>query len=159
MTTQQTVFSYDNAYNEHSICQIVVYIGDGVNDLDGSGGDFELTLILGDFTVQPEPQLIYFDATTQSSIFTEQFPLRNDQTVTVKLKSPNAADSAVYVRACIYEIGIQSIRAKLDYIASRVATTTISTTGGSASGGTSGAGGGVYATTSGLGTGVIPGHC
>ena len=155
MTTQSTVFSYDNAYNEHIICQIVVYIGDGVNDLDGSGGDFELTLILGDFTVQPEPQLIYFDATTQSSVFTEQFPLRNDQTVTAKLKSPNAADTSVYVKTCIYETGIQSIQEQLDYISSRLSTTTITTTGGSGGG----TGGGVYATTSGTGTGVIPGHC
>jgi hypothetical protein len=88
----------------------MIYLGDGVNDLDGTGGEFELTMLLGSQVVQPDPQLIWFNTATRSAVFTEQFPLYVGETVTLKVKSPNAADNSVYVRACIVEVGVESIR-------------------------------------------------
>lgn len=132
-------------------------IGDGVNDLDGSGGDFEHTMLLGTHTHQPDPQLIWFDTQTTVMLFTEQFVLPVGEGVTFKLKSPNAADTSVWVNICLYEVGVYSILDELDYIIARLNTTTITTP--SSGTGTGGAGGGVYASTTGSGTGVIPGHC
>jgi hypothetical protein len=132
-------------------------LGDGVNDLDGSGGEFEYTMMLDSNTLQPDPQLIWFNTQTRANAFTEQFVLPRGATVIFKLKSPNAADTSVWVRVCIYEVGIFSILDDLDYIKSRLASETITTP--SPETGTSGAGGGVYATTTGTGTGVEPGHC
>jgi hypothetical protein len=81
-----------------------VYLGDGVNDLDGSGGDFELTIEFGGQTNMPDPQLIAFSSGTRASVFTEQFVLPLNEVVTTKIKSPNAADTSVWTHACIYEV-------------------------------------------------------
>jgi len=99
-----TILSYQNTSDEVLVCQGLVRIGNGVSDLDGSGGDFELTLQFGDKTNQPDPQLIYFSSATEASVFTGQFPLPIGETVTFKMKSPNAADTSVWVQACIYEV-------------------------------------------------------
>ena len=98
------------------VCQGRISLGNGVNDLDGSGGEFECTMTLGGQTVQPDPQLVWFSTATRSAIFTEQFPIYIGETVTIKIKSPNAADSSVYVRACIIEVGVESIRDDLAVI-------------------------------------------
>ena len=87
------------------VCQVVVYLGNGVNDLDGTGGSFELTIQFGGQTNMPDPQLISFSSAVRASVFTEQFVLPINETVTTKIKSPNAADTAVWTRACIYEVG------------------------------------------------------
>jgi len=57
---------------------------------------------------QPDPQYITFSTATQASVFTEQFVLPVGQTVTAKVKSPNAADTAVWTRCCIYEVSSPS---------------------------------------------------
>lgn len=88
----------------------MIYLGDGVKDLGGTGGEFELTMELGSQTVQPDPQLVWFSTATRTSVFTEQFPLYIGESVTLKIKSPNAADSDVNVHACIVEVGVESIR-------------------------------------------------
>ena len=86
------------------ICQILVYLGDGTNDLDGSGGDFELTIQFGNQTNMPDPQIMAFSTAARASVFTEQFVLPVNETVTTKIKSPNAADTGVWTHACIYEV-------------------------------------------------------
>ena len=86
----------------------MVRLGDGVNSLDGSGGDFELTLQFGQNTTQPNPQLVYFSTDTECTVFTQQFPLPINETVTLKIKSPNAADTSVWTQACIYEVYAKS---------------------------------------------------
>jgi hypothetical protein len=86
------------------ICQGVVHLGNGVNDLDGSGGDFEHTLQFGSQINQYDAQLIRYSTAVRTSVFTEQFPLPIGEAVTFKLKSPNAADSSVWCHACLYEV-------------------------------------------------------
>lgn len=88
-------------------------LGNGVNDLDGSGGEFELTMMFGTHTVQPDPQLITFNTVTTACVFTEQFPLAVGETVTFLIRSPNPADVAVYLRTCVYEVAVESIRDEL----------------------------------------------
>ena len=110
LTSQVTVLEYHNTDNEIMVCQGVIFLGDGANDLDGTGGDFELTLMFGNQVNQPDPQLVWFSTATRVSIFTEQFVLPVNETVTFMIKSPNAADTAVYTHACIYEVGVESLR-------------------------------------------------
>ena len=98
------VLQYTNATDDTMVCQIVVYLGNGTNNLDGSGGDFELTIEFGSQTNMPDPQLIFFSTAVRASIFTEQFVLPITETVTAKIRSPNAADTAVWTHACIYEV-------------------------------------------------------
>lgn len=110
ITSQVTTVTYTNNEADVLVCQGRISLGDGADDLDGTGGEFELTMTLGGQTVQPDPQLIWFSTATRSAVFTEQFPLYIGETVTLKIKSPNAADTSVYVRACIIEVGVESIR-------------------------------------------------
>lgn len=108
-----TILTYENTGDDAMVCQIVSLLGDGTDDLDGTGGEFELTLLFGGNTNQPDPQLITFSTATRASVFTEQFPLPVGETVTAKIKSPNPADTNVMVHTCIYEVGVESIRDEL----------------------------------------------
>ena len=98
------MLSYQNTTNEIMICQIVSHFGDGSNDLDGTGGDFEFTLQFGEQVNQPDPQLVRFGTAERTSVFTEQFVLPKNETVTAKVKSPNSADTSVWTHCCIYEV-------------------------------------------------------
>lgn len=121
----------------------MIYLGDGADDLDGTGGEFELTMMLGSQTVQPDPQLIWFNTQTRCAVFTEQFPLYVGETVTLKIKSPNGADTSVYVRACIIEVGVESIR---DDLARLIALqSTVTNVFDESTAGSGGTGGGVGA--------------
>ncbi len=130
----------------------MVYIGDGVKDLDGSGGDFELTLQLGSQVNQPDPQLITFSTATRASVFTDIFSLYVGETVYVKIKSPNAADTDVHIRASVLELGLESIRDDIATIISRLSNIRY-VEGGSGGGGSSGGG------SSGGSTGVYVARC
>jgi len=136
------------------VCQILMAIGDGVNDLDGSGGSFELYLSFGSRPVQPSPQKITFSTDAACSVFTEQFPLPVGESVTAKIKSPNAADTSVYIHCCIYEVGVESIRDDIAALMVRLGQTTnvYSNTGGSSASG-------VYSSSGGTGEGVYSGRC
>jgi len=112
LTSEVTVLTYENTSTDILVCQGTITFGNGVNDLDGSGGDFEITVILGSQTLQPDPQLIWFSTATRATIFSAQFPLPVGQTVYFHVKSPNAADTSVWVRACIYSV---SEIAKMSY--------------------------------------------
>lgn len=160
MTTQKTVFTYTNTGTDVLICQAIAKIGDGSDDLDGTGGEFEWTMLLGGNTVQPEPQWITFSTETRSAAFTEQFPLPVGDSVTFKLKSPNVADTSVWVRVCLYEVGVESIRDELAAIQSQLTSILVTmrnTT--NVYDDTHSPGSGVYPTTSGSAAGVYPGRC
>lgn len=156
LTSQATLLTYANTGTDAMVCQIAAWLGDGSDDLDGTGGDFELTMEFGAHTVQPDPQLIRFDTSTRATVFTEQFPLPIGETVTVKIRSPNAADTTVYAHTCIYEVGVESIRDELAAILLHIGTTTNTSEDPPS---TPGGGTGVYPNTTGSGTGVYPGRC
>jgi hypothetical protein len=130
-----------------------VELGDGSDDLDGTGGEFELTMLFGSHVNQPDPQTITFSIAAQASVFTEQFPLPIGETVTFKVKSPNPADSSVYVHCCIYEVGVESIRDELAAILAEMRRTT------NVYDETGVPGSGVYSRTTGSATGIYPGRC
>lgn len=128
LTSQIQVFTYANATGQDLIVMGIVSLGDGSKDLDGSGGTFELTLEIGGQTVQPEPQLIYFSADVRAMTFTEQFTLYDGDTVNFKVKSPNAADTDVTVKACLIETGTNDARTDLDAIIASMAAITATQT-------------------------------
>jgi len=124
LTSQIQVFTYANVTGQDLVVMGIVSLGDGSKDLDGSGGTFELTLEIGGQTVQPEPQLIYFSADVRAMTFTEQFTLYAGDTVNFKVKSPNAADTDVTVKACLIETGTNDARTDLDAIIASLAAIT-----------------------------------
>lgn len=155
-----TILEYENTGTDAMVCQILAKFGDGVSDLDGTGGDFELTLMFGSNACQPDPQLVRFSVSTTASVLTEQFPLPVGETVTAKIASPNAADSSVYVHCCIYEVGVESIRDELEAMQESLDGITIALrTTKNVYDDTNSPGGGVYPTTTGSATGIYPGRC
>jgi len=78
-----------------------------MDGLDGSGGNFELTVTVGGFTVQTDPTVVTFSTAVDSAAYTAVFPVPENEEVIVKVKSPNAGDNSVSsVVAYLYGIDI-----------------------------------------------------
>jgi hypothetical protein len=66
---------------------------------------FELTVSVGGVAIQPDPQIVSFAATATGAVFTAPFPVPANNAVLLRLKSPNAGDSAgVTCVARLYDI-------------------------------------------------------
>jgi len=105
LTLQQTVLTHTPDASNPCLCQGLVCFGDGSKDLDGTGGDFELTVVVGGQTLEPDPQEITFSAATRTAVFTRAFPVPANAQVLLKAKSPNGADTDVDVTAYLYDVG------------------------------------------------------
>lgn len=114
LTSQVEVLAYTNSTGDNLLVQVMVFLGDGSKDLDGSGGNFELTMEVGGQTFQPDPQLIVFSTAARAAVVTEQFPLYDTEAISAKIKSPNAADTDVTIKACIIEAGSSTGRSDAD---------------------------------------------
>ena len=103
LTSQVTVLTDTPDTANATLCQGLVCLGDGTKDLDGSGGDFELTIQVGSQVVQPDPQIITFSTAVRAAVWTTVFPVPANTQVLLKVKSPNAADTDVDVTAYLYD--------------------------------------------------------
>ena len=103
LTSQVTVLTDTPDASNNVMAIGLVYFGDGSKDLDGSGGNFELTITVGGQTIQPDPQIITFSTATRAAVWTTVFPVPANQEVIIKAKSPNSADSDVDVTAYLFE--------------------------------------------------------
>lgn len=110
ITSAVQCHTYTNTDTEVVTCQASVTFGNGSDDLDGSGGEFELTLDIGSSPVMPDTQYVWFGEVSRAIVYSRQFTLPVGETASISVKSPNSADTSVWVKACIYEIGIESLR-------------------------------------------------
>jgi hypothetical protein len=90
--------------SEHVWCQAYVKLGDGVKDLDGTGGNFTYVITIGGQTVQPAPVTLAFGTEVRSSFWTDVFPVPANEAVVITLTSPNAGDSDVDVTSYLFEV-------------------------------------------------------
>ncbi len=104
LTTLQTVLTSTPSATLDMQCQGYIKLGDGAKDLDGSGGDFEFIITVGGQVVQPSPQTINFDSALRSVVWTTSFPVPVNNTVLLKVKSPNVADADVDMTAYLYDV-------------------------------------------------------
>jgi len=102
LTSVQTVLTH--TLTEDGLYVGRVQIGDGVKDLDASGGGFELTVVIGGNTVEPGPQTITFGTNARSSAISAMFVGKAGEQVLLKLKSPNAGDTDVDVTADLFAL-------------------------------------------------------
>jgi len=103
LTSQVTVLTHTPSTSNPMKCVGLVEFGDGTKNLDGTGGDFELTVTVDGQTVQPDPQSITFSTAVRASVWTTEFPVPANAEVVLKAKSPNAADTDVDVTAYLYD--------------------------------------------------------
>jgi len=104
ITSTITVLTDTPDASNPMLCQGLVYFGDGTKDLDGTGGNFELTITVGGQTIQPSPQIVTFGTEIRSSVWTSQFTVPANVEVILKVKSPNAADTDVDITAYLYDV-------------------------------------------------------
>ncbi|MHC4704637.1 MAG: hypothetical protein ACYTFQ_29165 [Planctomycetota bacterium] len=104
LTSIVTVLTDTPHATKATLCQGLVVFGDGAKNLDGTGGDFELTVTVGGQTIQPDPQAVTFSTAVRSAVWTTIFPVPANTEVILRAKSPNAADTDVDVTAYLYEV-------------------------------------------------------
>lgn len=91
------------------MCHARIVLGDGVDDLDGTGGAFELTVSVGGVLVQPDPLIIGVTATTtRAALYSEFFAVDAGEEVLLRVKSPNGADTDVDVTATLWDANSSS---------------------------------------------------
>jgi len=104
LTSQVTVLTDTPDAANNILCQGLIYFGDGVKNLDGTGGGFELTITVGGQAVEPDPQIIWFSTAVRSAVFTHIFSVPANEEVILKVKSPNGADTDVDVTAYLFDV-------------------------------------------------------
>jgi len=102
LTSQVVVLTHTPDVGSPCLVQGYVKLGDGVKDLDGSGGLFEFTITIGSQTIQPDPVQIQFSSATRIMVWTAPLPVPANEAIVLKVKSPNAADSDVDVTAYLF---------------------------------------------------------
>lgn len=104
LTSQVTCLTDTPDATNAMLCQALIYLGDGTKNLDGTGGDFEIEIMIGGQTVEPNPQLIAVSAgQTRAAIVSEAFTVPEATEVLIKVKSPNGADTDVDVTVFLYD--------------------------------------------------------
>ena len=106
LTSIVTVLTNTPHASEARQCQAYIAFGDGTKNLDGSGGDFEITVTIGGQTVEPNPQVITFSTAVRTAVWTTPFPVPANTEVIIRVLSPNAADSDVDVTATLYDVPV-----------------------------------------------------
>ena len=102
-------------------CQAALFLGDGVKDLDGTGGAFKIKVKIG----SQESLEIDFTVTagdTRAVLWTPVFPVLANTEVIIYVLSPNAADGDVDVTAYLYDTDTLGVTPNLDIL------TTLATT-------------------------------
>ncbi len=102
-------------------CQAALFLGDGADDLDGTGGTFKIKINIGS---QESHELSYTvtAADVRTVLWTPPFPVKANTAVVVYVLSPNAADADVDVTAYLYDMDPLGVTPNLDIL------TTIATT-------------------------------
>lgn len=140
LTSTVTVLTHTPSATDPMLCVGEIVIGDGVDDLDGSGGDFELTLMV-DGVIVDAVQIKTVEASTlRTRFFTIEFPVPANTQVIMRVKSPNAGDADVNVIAKLYQTdnveSLSSITTTLAVISAAIATLAASVATGFATVGT-----------------------
>lgn len=104
LTSLVTVLTDTPDASNPILCQSYIAFGDGSKDLDGTGGNFEVTITVGGQTIEPDPNIYTFSTATRTGIWTESFPVPANNEVVIKVKSPNSGDTDVDVTAYLYQL-------------------------------------------------------
>lgn len=106
LTSQVTILTDTPNATYPVKCQAYIEFGDGTKNLDASGGDFELEIVVGSQVIQPAPQTITFGTDARAGVWTVEFAVPANTAVVIKAKSPNAGDTDVDVTATLYETSV-----------------------------------------------------
>jgi len=113
LTSQVTVLTDTPDVSGARLCQVSIQLGDGVNNLDGTGGTFELEILVDGNTINGGVEYQNVGTKVRTSLQSQSFICPPNMEVVVKLKSPNSADTGVDVTAYLYDVGPSVVSADL----------------------------------------------
>ena len=119
LTSIVTVLTATPSPTDDIWCVGYLALGDGTKDLDGTGGLFEFTVSVDAQIVQPGSQIIHFDTSVRTAVWTSPFPVPAGTEVLLRAKSPNAADTDVDITAYLFNLPVEvavAIRPLIDLI-------------------------------------------
>lgn len=104
LAAEPTVFSYTPDADNARRCSLRVDLGSVAKPLCGTGGAYELTIIVGDQTWNGGSETLLFGSAARAFMQSAAFDVRAGEQVDAKVKSPNAADNDVYGKATISDV-------------------------------------------------------
>jgi hypothetical protein len=102
-------------------CQGALFLGDGVKNLDGTGGTFKIKIEIG----SQESHELSFTVTAgdvRTVLWTPVFPVLANTAVIIKVLSPNGADSDVDVTGYLYDTDPNAITDNEDVLTTMATT-------------------------------------
>lgn len=105
LTTAVTVLTHTPDPSGARICTGLIVLGDGTKDLDGTGGDFEVTVTIDGAAWDGGPETVTLGTTVKAFIHTDSFIVPAGNEVVIKVLSPNGADTDVDVTAYLLSEG------------------------------------------------------
>lgn len=99
LTSTVTVLTHTPDPSGARVCTGLIILGDGVKDLDGTGGDFEVTVTIDGATWNGGPLTVTLGTTTKAFLHTDSFIVPANNEVIIRVLSPNGADTDVDVTA------------------------------------------------------------
>ena len=104
LTSMVQVYSATPRAAASSRYDLIVDIGDGAKNLDGSGGIFQFATFIGSAAVNPCPQYVSFGSAATARQIVQNLHVLSAEPVTLKMLSPNAADSDVDVTVRLVDV-------------------------------------------------------
>lgn len=105
-STPVTCLTHTPSASDATLCQAHLVVGDEVgHTLDGTGGDFEVTITIGGVVLATDPEYFQVASSGTSACYTTyNFLVPANKEVIVKLLSPNAADVSVDVTVYLCDV-------------------------------------------------------
>lgn len=105
ITSTVTVLTHTPDPTGARVCTAMIALGDGVKDLDGTGGDFEVTVTIDGAVWDGGPDTVTLGTEVRAFIHTDSFIVPANQEVIVRVLSPNAGDTDVDVTCYLISEG------------------------------------------------------
>lgn len=105
ITSLITCLTHTPDANQYILCQGYIRFGDGTKNLGGVGGNYQLVVSVGSQIIQPSPQVVQFDTSARTAVWTTQFPVLPGEEVLLRVLSPNSGETDVDVTAYLYQVG------------------------------------------------------
>ena len=93
-----------DSVSENTLVQAFVEVGTASSPLDGTGGNFTITVTIGSNSGETKTQSIAAGA-TRAVLWSDPFPLLSGNAVKIQINSPNGADNSVDGVAYLMNVG------------------------------------------------------
>lgn len=104
LTNESTIYNNTPDTGNPRLVQADIVLGNGTKDLDGTGGDFTLKIEIGGVIFDGATQTKSISPTTRTRFQSIPVLVPANTALTVKITSPNAADTDVSTTVTLYDV-------------------------------------------------------